>query len=76
MGVRRWHYRIFRNIRIEVSQKMTDLLLKGGEVIDPSQNIRGNLDLAVKDGVKRFKVHFVHYRLKVLVILSHEFACR
>ena len=30
---------------------MTDLLLKGGEVIDPSQNIRGKLDVAVKDGV-------------------------
>ena len=30
---------------------MTDLLLKGGEVIDPSQNIRGRLDVAVKDGV-------------------------
>lgn len=30
---------------------MTDLLLKGGEVIDPSQNLRGNLDVAVKDGL-------------------------
>ena len=29
---------------------MTDLLLKGGEVIDPSQAIRGHLDVAVKDG--------------------------
>ena len=30
---------------------MTDLLLKGGEVIDPSQDIRANLDVAVTDGV-------------------------
>ncbi|MDA0768857.1 MAG: amidohydrolase/deacetylase family metallohydrolase [Chloroflexi bacterium] len=30
---------------------MTDLLLKGGEVIDPAQNIRAKLDVAVKDGV-------------------------
>ena len=29
---------------------MTDLLLKGGEVIDPSQNLRGKLDVAVTDG--------------------------
>jgi len=29
---------------------MIDLLLKGGEVIDPSQNLRGNMDVAVKDG--------------------------
>ena len=30
---------------------MTDLLLKGGEVIDPSQDIRARLDVAVTDGV-------------------------
>ncbi len=30
---------------------MTDLLLKGGEVIDPSQNLRGRFDVAVEDGV-------------------------
>ena len=30
---------------------MTDLLLKGGEVIDPSQGIRAKLDVAVTDGV-------------------------
>ena len=30
---------------------MTDLLVKGGEVIDPAQNIREKLDVAVKDGV-------------------------
>ena len=30
---------------------MTDLLLKGGEVIDPSQGIRAKLDVAVADGV-------------------------
>ena len=30
---------------------MTDLLLKGGEVIDPSQSIRAKLDVAVADGV-------------------------
>lgn len=30
---------------------MTDLLLKGGEVIDPSQDIRAMLDVAVTDGV-------------------------
>ena len=30
---------------------MTDLLLKGGEVIDPSQAIRAKLDVAVTDGV-------------------------
>ena len=30
---------------------MTDLLLKGGEVIDPSQGIRAKLDVAVIDGV-------------------------
>lgn len=29
---------------------MIDLLLKGGEVIDPSQNIRGKLDVAVESG--------------------------
>ena len=29
---------------------MTDLLIKGGQVIDPSQNLRGKLDVAVKDG--------------------------
>ena len=29
---------------------MTDLLLKGGEVLDPSQNIRGAMDVAVTDG--------------------------
>ena len=29
---------------------MTDLLLKGGEVIDPAQNLRGIMDVAVKDG--------------------------
>jgi dihydroorotase len=29
---------------------MTDLLLKGGEVIDPSRSLRGKLDVAVKDG--------------------------
>jgi dihydroorotase len=29
---------------------MTDLLLKGGEVIDPAQNVRGKLDVAVTDG--------------------------
>ncbi len=29
---------------------MTDLLLKGGEVIDPSQGIRERLDVAVTDG--------------------------
>jgi dihydroorotase len=30
---------------------MTDLLLKGGELLDPSQNLRGRLDIAVQDGV-------------------------
>ena len=30
---------------------MPDLLLKGGEVIDPSQDIRAKLDVAVTDGV-------------------------
>ena len=30
---------------------MTDLLLKGGEVIDPSLDIRAKLDVAVTDGV-------------------------
>ena len=30
---------------------MTDLLLKGGEVIDPSQDIRAMLDVAVTDGL-------------------------
>ena len=30
---------------------MTDLLLKGGEVIDPSQRIRAKMDVAVADGV-------------------------
>ena len=30
---------------------MTDLLLKGGEVIDPSRGIRAKLDVAVADGV-------------------------
>ena len=30
---------------------MTDLLLKGGEAIDPSQDIRAKLDVAVTDGV-------------------------
>ena len=30
---------------------MTDLLLKGGEVIDPSQDIRAKLDVAVTDSV-------------------------
>ena len=30
---------------------MTDLLLKGGEVIDPSQDIRAKLDVAVTDGI-------------------------
>lgn len=30
---------------------MSDLLLKGGEVIDPSQDIRAKLDVAVTDGV-------------------------
>ena len=29
---------------------MYDLLLKGGEVIDPSQDVRGRLDVAVTDG--------------------------
>ena len=29
---------------------MTDLLLKGGEVLDPAQNIRQRLDVAVTDG--------------------------
>ena len=29
---------------------MTDLLIKGGQVIDPSQNLGGKLDIAVKDG--------------------------
>ena len=29
---------------------MIDLLLKGGDVIDPSQNIRGKLDVAVESG--------------------------
>ena len=29
---------------------MTDLLLKGGEVLDPSQNLRGTFDIAVQDG--------------------------
>ena len=29
---------------------MTDLLIKGGQVIDPSQNLRGKLDISVKDG--------------------------
>ncbi len=30
---------------------MTDLLLKGGEVIDPSQGLRALLDVAIADGV-------------------------
>ena len=30
---------------------MTDLLIKGGQVIDPSQNLGGKLDISVKDGV-------------------------
>ena len=30
---------------------MIDLLLKGGEVIDPAQNTRGKLDVAIKHGV-------------------------
>ena len=30
---------------------MIDLLLKGGEVIDPAQNTRGKLDIAIKHGV-------------------------
>lgn len=30
---------------------MADLLLKGGEVIDPAQNVRGMLDVAVTGGV-------------------------
>ena len=30
---------------------MTDLLLKGGEVIDPSRDVRAKLDVAVTDGV-------------------------
>ncbi len=30
---------------------MTDLLLKGGEVIDPAQDVRAKLDVAVTDGV-------------------------
>lgn len=30
---------------------MVDLLLKGGEVIDPAQNVRGMLDVAVTGGV-------------------------
>ena len=30
---------------------MTDLLLKGGELLDPSQELRGRLDIAVQDGV-------------------------
>ena len=30
---------------------MTDLLLKGGEVIDPAQGVRAKLDVAVTDGV-------------------------
>ena len=29
---------------------MSDLLLKGGQVIDPSQDVSGTLDVAVKDG--------------------------
>ena len=29
---------------------MTDLLIKGGQVIDPSQNLGGKLDISVKDG--------------------------
>ena len=29
---------------------MTDLVLKGGEVIDPSQDLRERLDIAVRDG--------------------------
>ena len=29
---------------------MYDLLLKGGNVIDPSQDLRGALDVAVEDG--------------------------
>ncbi|MCI0439089.1 MAG: amidohydrolase family protein, partial [Chloroflexi bacterium] len=29
---------------------MTNLLLKGGEVIDPSQNLRRKMDVAVRDG--------------------------
>ena len=33
-----------------VSLGMTDLLLKGGEVIDPSQGLRARLDVAVTDG--------------------------
>ena len=30
---------------------MTDLILKGGEVIDPSRNLRARLDVAVTDGL-------------------------
>ena len=30
---------------------MTDLLLKGGEVIDPSRDIRAKLDVAITDGL-------------------------
>ncbi|MCH8062514.1 MAG: amidohydrolase, partial [Chloroflexi bacterium] len=29
---------------------MVDLLLKGGEVLDPSQGVRAKLDVAVTDG--------------------------
>ena len=29
---------------------MYDLLLKSGTVIDPAQNVRGTLDVAVQDG--------------------------
>lgn len=30
---------------------MSDLLLKGGQVIDPSQDLRDRLDIAIKDGI-------------------------
>ena len=36
--------------RVDEVSTMTDLLLKGGEVIDPSRDVRGRLDVAVKDG--------------------------
>jgi len=34
----------------DVKQKKCDLLIKGGTVIDPGQNLHGPLDVAVKDG--------------------------
>ena len=34
-----------------VRPHLTDLLLKGGELLDPSQDLKGRLDVAVQDGV-------------------------